>query len=85
MEMTTEEVERRIAHAILRLVNQAGRKVDDGIQIDFPITRQDLAELTGTTLHTVSRIFKRMGTAGISREREAAHHSAGSAPAICTR
>ena len=57
VEMSTEEVERRIAHALLRLVKQAGKKVEQGLQIDFPITRQDVAEMTGTTLHTVSRIL----------------------------
>jgi len=57
IEMTTEEVERRIARALLRLVKQAGRKVESGIEIDFPICRQDVAEMTGTTLHTVSRVL----------------------------
>lgn len=57
VEMSTEEVERRVAHALLRLARQAGRKVEAGVQIDFPITRQDIAEMTGTTLHTVSRIM----------------------------
>ncbi|EXL03328.1 Crp/Fnr family transcriptional regulator [Brucella anthropi] len=56
-EMSTEEVERRVAHTVLRLARQAGRKEDDGIRIDFPITKQDIAEMTGTTLHTVSRIL----------------------------
>jgi CRP-like cAMP-binding protein len=56
-EMSTEEVERRVAHAVLRLTKQAGRKEDAGIRIDFPISRQDIAEMTGTTLHTVSRIL----------------------------
>lgn len=56
-ELSTEEVERRVAHALLRLANQAGRKADDGVLIDFPVTRQDIAEMTGTTLHTVSRIM----------------------------
>ena len=55
IEMSTEQVERRIAHAILRLAKRAGRKVEAGIEIDFPISRQDIAEMTGTTLHTVSR------------------------------
>ena len=55
VEMSTQQVERRVAHALLRLAKQAGRKVDDGIEIDFPISRQDIAEMTGTTLHTVSR------------------------------
>jgi CRP/FNR family transcriptional regulator, nitrogen oxide reductase regulator len=57
VEMSTEDVERRVAHALLRLVQQAGRKLERGIEIDFPITRQDVAEMTGTTLHTVSRIL----------------------------
>lgn len=55
IEMSTQQVERRIAHALLRLVKQAGRKTADGIEIDFPISRQDIAQMTGTTLHTVSR------------------------------
>jgi CRP/FNR family transcriptional regulator, nitrogen oxide reductase regulator len=57
IEMTTEEVERRVAHALLRLAKQAGRKLEGGVEIDFPISRQDVAEMTGTTLHTVSRIL----------------------------
>lgn len=56
-EMATEEVERRVAHAVLRLVQQSGRKDEGGIRIDFPVSRQDIAEMTGTTLHTVSRIL----------------------------
>jgi CRP-like cAMP-binding protein len=56
-EMSTEEVERRVAHAVIRLSKQAGRPEGGGLRIDFPITRQDIAEMTGTTLHTVSRIL----------------------------
>ena len=57
VEMSTEQVERRIAHALLRLAQQSGRKVEAGVQIDFPISRQDVAEMTGATLHTVSRVL----------------------------
>ena len=57
VEMSTEQVERRIAHALLRLAQQSGRKVENGVQIDFPISRQDVAEMTGATLHTVSRVL----------------------------
>jgi CRP-like cAMP-binding protein len=39
------------------LAKQAGKKVDAGVEIDCPISRQDVAEMTGTTLHTVSRIL----------------------------
>ena len=57
LEMSSEQVEQRVAHAVLRLAKQAGRKVEHGVEIDFPISRQDVAEMTGTTLHTVSRIL----------------------------
>lgn len=65
VEMSTEQVERRVAHALLRLAQQAGRKVEAGIEIDFPISRQDIAEMTGTTLHTVSRILSAWEAQGL--------------------
>jgi len=64
-ELSTEEVERRVAHAVLRLAAQAGSKEARGIRIDFPISRQDIAEMTGTTLHTVSRILSAWESAGL--------------------
>lgn len=66
-ELSNEEVERRVAHAVLRLVNQAGVRTDQGIRIDIPITRQDIAEMTGTTLHTVSRIMSGWEDRGLVR------------------
>lgn len=65
MEISTEQVEQRIAHALLRLVRQSGRKTESGIEIDFPITRQDIAEMTGTTLHTVSRLLSAWESEGL--------------------
>lgn len=67
MEMSTQQVEQRIAHTLLRLVAQSGRKTAEGIEIDFPITRQDIAEMTGTTLHTVSRVLSGWEDQGIVR------------------
>jgi CRP-like cAMP-binding protein len=57
VEMATQAVEQRVANAVLRLIHQNGRKTAEGIEIAFPITRQDLSEMTGTTLHTVSRML----------------------------
>lgn len=57
IEMSTEQVEQRVAHALLKLIKQSGKKTEEGILIDFPISRQDVAEMTGTTLHTVSRLL----------------------------
>jgi len=67
MEMSTQQVEQRVANALLRIVNQSGRKTTEGIEIDFPITRQDIAEMTGTTLHTVSRLLSAWEDEGIVR------------------
>ncbi len=64
-ELASERVERRIAHALLRLVRHAGRRVSEGVEIDFPITRQDLASMTGSTLHTVSRTLSGWEERGI--------------------
>jgi CRP-like cAMP-binding protein len=64
-EMSTEEVERRVAHTVIRLCKQAGRAEGNGIRIDFPISRQDIAEMTGTTLHTVSRILSAWESIGL--------------------
>jgi CRP-like cAMP-binding protein len=64
-ELSNEEVERRVAHAVLRLANQSGLKEAAGIRIDFPVSKQDIAEMTGTTLHTVSRILTAWEHAGL--------------------
>ena len=71
-ELATERVARRIARALLRLVRQAGRKVEGGVLIDMPLSRHDLAAMTGTTLFTVSRVLSEWEAQGIlasSRER----------------
>ncbi len=69
VEMSTQHVEQRVARALLRLVNQSGKKVDDGIEIGFPITRQDVSEMTGTTLHTVSRLLSAWEKDGLVRSK----------------
>ena len=54
-QLSTENVEQRIARALLRLASEAGRLVKGGVQVNFALSRQDLAELSGATLYTVSR------------------------------
>lgn len=69
-ELATEKVERRIARSLLRLASQMGTKNEGGIELTF--TRQDLAEMSGTTLYTVSRIlsdWERQGLVEAGRER----------------
>lgn len=65
VELATLHVEQRVARALMRLVDQSGRKTDVGIEIDFPITRQNISDMTGTTLYTVSRLISRWTRDGI--------------------
>ena len=68
-ELATERVERRVARALLRLSAQTGRPVPGGVLLDVRLSRQDLAEMTGTTLSTVSRILSRWEQAGLVKSR----------------
>jgi CRP/FNR family transcriptional regulator, nitrogen oxide reductase regulator len=72
MELTMERVEQRLARALRRLAAHVGRRVDRGTLIDLPLSRQDIAELTGTTLYTASRIlshWEALGVVEAGRER----------------
>ncbi|HET8996831.1 MAG TPA: Crp/Fnr family transcriptional regulator [Acetobacteraceae bacterium] len=64
-ELATERVEQRVGRAILRLLEKAGHRERSGVQIAFPLSRQDIAEMTGTTLHTVSRILSEWEKRGV--------------------
>ena len=65
-ELSTARVGPRLAHALLRLVHQCGRDSGDGsIVLLHSLTRQELAELTGTTIYTVSRTLSQWTTDGV--------------------
>ena len=72
-ELATERVERRIALTILRLASQIGvRSADEETVIELPLSRQDVAEASGTTIFTVSRVladWERRGLVEAGRER----------------
>lgn len=71
-ELATQRVERRIAHVLLRLAAQAGQSEGTGTVIGFPLTRKDVAEMCGATLHTVSRTltaWEKAGWVRTSRQR----------------
>ncbi len=50
-------VPQRLTRALLELAERHGEKQPRGVSISPPLTRQDLAALTGTTLYTVSRLL----------------------------
>jgi CRP-like cAMP-binding protein len=47
------------------LVRQFGRRVEKGVLIDIPLSRQDLAEMAGTNLYSVSRMMSQWERDGI--------------------
>ncbi len=62
-EVSTEKVAARLSHEILRLLNQVGRRVNGAVQIN--LSREELAQLIGTTLFTVSRLLSDWDEQGI--------------------
>ena len=68
-EISTEKVSVRLSHQLIRLLNQLGRVNGGG---EIRLSREELAQLTGTTLFTVSRLLSEWNQRGIvSTRREA--------------
>jgi CRP-like cAMP-binding protein len=61
-EIATEKVATRLALALLRLLKQVGKVSPEGTQVF--LSREELAQMTGTTLFTISRILSRWAEKG---------------------
>ena len=62
--LAVDRVERRIARALLRLATYNGTPTKDGLMIQMRLTRQDLADMTGTTVETAIRVMSRFRKQG---------------------
>src|SRR5262245_24501676 len=60
-ELTGSRVEPRFARVFLKLASDVGRQERGGTFIPMPLSRQELADLTGTTIETAIRIMSRWG------------------------
>lgn len=60
-ELTGGRVEPRFARLFLKLAKDIGRPEQSGTFIPMPLSRQELADLTGTTIETAIRIMSRWG------------------------
>lgn len=58
-ELTGARVEARFARLFLKLCEQIGRSERGGTFVPMPLSRQELADLTGTTIETAIRIMSR--------------------------
>jgi CRP-like cAMP-binding protein len=66
-EVAGGRTETRFAHLFLKLADKMGRPGGDGTFIPMALSRQDLADLTGTTIETCIRIMSRWGKEGTVR------------------
>jgi CRP-like cAMP-binding protein len=69
-EVATERVGSRVALQLLRLIHSIGRPVDFGIEVG--LSREELAQMTGTTLFTVSRLISLWEARGAVKARREA-------------
>lgn len=65
-----ERVEARIASTLLKLSDKVGKKVEHGIAIDMKLTKQDIAEMVGTTVETSIRTMSKLRKLGILADSE---------------
>ena len=63
----TEKVAKRLALALLRLVKQVGKPAYPGTEIS--LSRDELAQMTGTTLFTISRVLSKWAEEGFIEPR----------------
>jgi CRP/FNR family transcriptional regulator len=67
--LAVERVEQRIARVLLKLAESAGSDAPEGRVIEMPLTRQDVADMTGTTVETAIRVMSKFRRSGLIRTR----------------
>lgn len=67
--LAVERVEQRIARVLLKLGSSAGSDSPEGRVIEMPLTRQDVADMTGTTVETAIRVMSKFRRNNVIRTR----------------
>lgn len=62
--LSTQPAETRIAHTLLKLARKMGKAEDFGLLIQTPLSRDELAEMTGVTPETASRVISQFQKEG---------------------
>jgi CRP/FNR family transcriptional regulator len=70
VEMTGSRVDARLARLFLKLADDVGRSEDRGTFVPVHLSRQELADLTGTTVETCIRIMSPWDKSGVVETRE---------------
>jgi CRP-like cAMP-binding protein len=66
-ELSTGRVDARLARLLLKLGDTLGQATAEGIYIPLVLSRQELADMIGTTIETTIRIMSRWGKDGVVR------------------
>ncbi len=66
-DLSGAKVEARIAHAISNLAEESGERRPEGLYVPVRLSRQELADLCGTTIETAIRVMSRWNKEGIVR------------------
>jgi CRP-like cAMP-binding protein len=66
-QLSAHSVERRVAYTLLKLGEKLGREDELGLLIEVPLSRDDLAQMTGTTTETASRVMSQFQKQGLIR------------------
>lgn len=66
-DIATERVEIRIASLLMKLSEKTGTEEDGFRKIAFPLTRQEIAEMVGTTVETAIRTMSKFQKEGMVR------------------
>lgn len=66
-------VERRMAFVLLKVAGKCGEPVDDGTRITLSLSRQDLANFSGTTIETAIRTISRFAHENLVRTERGGH------------
>lgn len=67
-ELRGERVEGRISMVLLKLARKVGTAVEGGVMLTIPITRQDIADMVGSTIETTIRTISRFKKEGIVKD-----------------
>lgn len=67
-ELRGELVEGRIAMVLLKLARKIGTPVEGGVMLTIPVTRQDVADMVGSTIETTIRVISRFKKEGMVRD-----------------
>src|SRR3972149_6580145 len=65
--MASERAERRIAHILLKLASKFGEETPEGMVINARLSRQDIAELSDTTIETAIRVMSKFRSEGLGK------------------